>query len=127
MDEICRGTQVRRVLVVDDNEDAAELVATLLRIRGYETAVAFSALDGERAAREQRPDVAFLDLGMPGKNGLELARTFREDPDLSAIRLVALTGWGTADDRARTKSAGFDGHLTKPAGIDALEAAMSLS
>jgi CheY-like chemotaxis protein len=113
-----------RVLIVDDNRDAADLVALLLDLRGHVTEVAYGAADAERKARANRPDVAFLDLGMPGTDGFALARRFREDPYLCCVRLVALTGWGAAEDRARTKEAGFDGHLTKPAGIEALENAL---
>jgi CheY-like chemotaxis protein len=113
-----------RVLIVDDNRDAADLVAMLLQIRGHLTEVAYGAAEAERRARAIRPDVAFLDLGMPGTDGFALARMFRADPVLASVRLVALTGWGAPEDRARTKSAGFDGHLIKPAGIEALEAAL---
>jgi CheY-like chemotaxis protein len=113
-----------RVLIVDDNRDAADLVAMLLGIRGHQTEVAYTAADAQRKAKTLHPDVAFLDLGMPGTDGFALARIFRSDPVLASVRLVALTGWGAAEDRARTKAAGFDGHLTKPAGIEALETAL---
>lgn len=119
-----RGPGRRRVLVVDDNRDAADLVATLLNLRGHLTEVAYGAADAEQKARANRPDVAFLDLGMPEIDGFALARTFKRDPQLASVRLVALTGWGAAEDRARARDAGFDDHLTKPAGIDALEAAI---
>jgi CheY-like chemotaxis protein len=118
------GRSKCRVLIVDDNRDAADLVAMLLGIRGHVTEVAYGAADAERKARAHRPDVAFLDLGMPGTDGFALAQIFRADPALQAVRLIALTGWGSPEDRARTKAAGFDGHLIKPAGIETLESAL---
>jgi CheY-like chemotaxis protein len=75
----------------------------------------------ETAAAFQ-PEVAILDIGMPGLNGYEVARRLRAMPALAATRLVAVTGWGTREDRARSEAAGFDGHLTKPVELDALKA-----
>ncbi len=118
------ATSGRRLLLVDDNRDAADLAAILLRMRGYEVEVAYSAAEAERTARANLPEVAFLDLGMPGTDGFALARTFRADPALATVRLIALTGWGAPEDLERTKAAGFDGHLIKPAGIEALEAVL---
>ncbi|HKB00849.1 MAG TPA: response regulator [Gemmataceae bacterium] len=103
------------VLVVDDNPDAAESLALVLGQAGHVVRVAgdgFAALD---AAREARPDVVLLDLGMPGMNGFEAARRLREDPAACPALLVAVTGWDGDDDRRRTRAAGFDHHLTKPA------------
>jgi signal transduction histidine kinase len=103
----------RRVLVVDDNTDAAETLSMLLDLEGHETRVAH---DGESAlaiAAEFRPDIVFLDIGMPGMNGYETARRLREAQGAS-LRIVALTGWGADDDRRRAHEAGFDRHLVKP-------------
>jgi PAS domain S-box-containing protein len=114
-----------KVLVVDDNIDAADSLAMLLRLQGHAARV---ALDGSAAlnlAAADPPDVAFLDLGMPGMDGYELARRFREDPILRRVRLVALTGWGQEQDRRRTKEAGFDLHLVKPAEPEAIQHALS--
>jgi PAS domain S-box-containing protein len=114
-----------RVLVVDDNVDAAESLAALLDLAGHATRVAH---DGDQAlltAHEFRPEVVFLDIGMPGKDGYEVAKALRGKPETQQAVLVALTGWGAKDDRARSTSAGFDHHLTKPAGLAAVEGLLS--
>lgn len=90
------------VLVVDDNPDAAESLALLLRAAGHTARVAWNGLDALAAAREARPDVVLLDLGMPCMNGYEAAHRFREDPAIRSALLVAVTGWGSDDDRRRT-------------------------
>jgi len=113
-------TPTRRlsVLVVDDNPDAAESLALLLRAAGHETRVAWNGLDALEAARESRPDVVLLDLGMPCMNGYETAHRFREDPVTRSVVLVAVTGWGSEEDRRRTRAAGFARHLVKPVDPD---------
>jgi len=113
-------TPTRRlsVLVVDDNPDAAESLALLLRAAGHETRVAWNGLDALDAARESRPDVVLLDLGMPCMNGYETAHRFREDPVTRSAVLVAVTGWGSEEDRRRTRAAGFARHLVKPVDPD---------
>ena len=106
---------VRRVLVVDDNVDAAQTLAEYLRLEGHRVE---SALDGEsalRIAEMLHPEVAFIDLNMPGMDGIEVARRLRKTPWGRQARLVALTGMGQLTDVARTRAAGFDEHLTKPA------------
>jgi signal transduction histidine kinase len=103
-----------RILVVDDNEDAALMLHYALTLAGHETRI---ALDGPTAlslAKEFRPDVALLDLGLPVMDGFELARRLRDGACTARLRLVALTGYGQASDRARTTEAGFDAHLVKP-------------
>ena len=105
----------RRVLVVDDNIDAAQTLAEYLRLEGHRVE---SALDGESALRIAEilhPEVAFIDLDMPGMDGTEVARRLRKTPWGRGARLVALTGMGQLGDIARTRAAGFDEHLTKPA------------
>jgi PAS domain S-box-containing protein len=114
-----------RVLVVDDNVDAAESLAALLDLAGHATRVAHDGDQALRTAHEFRPEVVFLDIGMPGKDGYEVARALRGTPETQQAVLVALTGWGAKDDRARTRSAGFDHHLTKPAGLAAVEGLLS--
>ena len=105
----------RRVLVVDDNTDAAESLAALLAIGGHETRLAHDGLQAVEAARAFQPDVVFLDIGMPELDGHETARRIREQPWGKDMVLVALTGWGQIEDRRRSKEAGFNHHLVKPA------------
>jgi signal transduction histidine kinase/CheY-like chemotaxis protein len=107
-----------RVLVVDDNLDAGDSLATRLELSGHEARIARDGVSGLAVAREFDPDVAFLDIGMPGMNGYELAKAIRESGKCDGVTLVALTGWGTKRDVARSHSAGFDEHFTKPAQVD---------
>ena len=103
-----------KVLVVDDNADLVEMLAMVVEGLGYDVR---KALDGEAAiaaAKDYRPDVVLLDLGLPVVDGFEVARQIRQRPETRHAHLVALTGWGQAEDRARTRDAGFDHHLTKP-------------
>ena len=115
------AAQSRRVLVVDDNADAAESLAALLELSGHSTRVANDGDEAVRMAHEFHPDIVFLDIGMPGKDGYEVARELRASPHTREAVLVALTGWGAKDDRARSRKAGFDHHLTKPAGLEAVD------
>ncbi|WP_437949238.1 GAF domain-containing protein [Sorangium sp. So ce296] len=108
-----------RILVVDDSVDGAESLALLLRISGHETRAVHTGPDAVTATRELGADIVFLDIGLPGMNGYEVARRLRAEPDRSGLFLVALTGWGTEDDRRQAREAGFDHHLTKP--VDAAE------
>jgi CheY-like chemotaxis protein len=110
----------RRVLIVDDNADSAETLATLLQIGGNETRTAHDGLAAVAAAEAFRPEVALLDIGLPGLNGWDTARRIREQPWGKTMILVALTGWGQEEDRRKSKDAGFDHHLVKPVDIDAL-------
>ncbi|MFN3792714.1 ATP-binding protein [Massilia sp.] len=115
----------RRVLVVDDNRDAAETLSAVLGQLGHQTLV---ANDGHQALRMMagfQPEVVFLDLGMPGMSGFEVAEAIRRDPRYAGVRLVALTGWGGEADRERSARAGFDGHLTKPATVEAIGEALA--
>jgi PAS domain S-box-containing protein len=104
-----------RVLVVDDNVDAAESLEMLLQAAGHDTRLAHTGPAGVATARDFRPDVVLLDLGLPGLTGYEVAGRLRADPATAAVGLVALTGWGAAEDRRKTAEAGFDAHLVKPA------------
>jgi PAS domain S-box-containing protein len=128
MDGAGAGTPVRagrgplRILLADDNADAVELLRDLLELEGHQVEVAANGLAAIEAAESFLPDVAFLDIGMPGLNGYEVARRLRATPALAQARLVAVTGWGTQEDRARSEAAGFDAHLTKPVELDALHA-----
>ncbi|WP_456953894.1 ATP-binding protein [Lysobacter sp. HA35] len=104
----------RRVLVVDDNADAALTLTAFLELDGHDVRSAGSGVAALEVVSDFVPEVAFLDIGMPGMNGYELAGHLRADPRTASTRLVALTGWGRAEDRERTREAGFDAHLTKP-------------
>jgi CheY-like chemotaxis protein len=104
-----------RVLVVDDNVDAATSLGTLLRLHGQEVRVANDGAEALSVAREFRPQVILLDIGMPRMDGNEVVRRLREFPEFEKILIVALTGWGRESDEARTRAAGFDHHLVKPA------------
>ena len=103
-----------RILVTDDNVDAAQSLAALLEIYGHETRVAHDGPQALQAVSEGWSDVVFLDLGMPGMTGYEVARQIRSSDALKGTTLVALTGWGAESDRAKTRETGFDDHLTKP-------------
>ena len=104
----------RRVLVADDNEDAADSLGMILELAGHEVRVAHGGRQALQIAAEFRPDVALLDIGMPDLNGYDAARALRAAPDGADLELIALTGWGHPDDKARAAQAGFDRHLTKP-------------
>jgi CheY-like chemotaxis protein len=116
-DEACTGD----VLLVDDNTDASLTLAMLLRLEGHNVAIADAGQEALRLAPQFRPDVVLLDIGMPGMDGLEVARRVRKRADFDNIVLIALTGWGQTEDRNRTKTAGFDHHLVKPADITTLQ------
>ena len=111
----------RRILVVDDNLDSAESMAMMLKLSGHDVATAHDGLEAVKLAGEFQPDVALLDLGMPKLDGYEAARSIRQQPWGQRMMLVALTGWGQAEDKQRSREAGFDVHLVKPVDFDALE------
>jgi Signal transduction histidine kinase len=115
------------VLVVDDNADAAESLGVLLDIEGHAAHVAHSGAEALQVAQSQALDVVFLDIGLPDMTGYEVAKRLRQLPGLDRTLLVALTGWGTQDDRDRTREAGFDRHLTKPAELPAVEELLRLA
>ncbi len=101
--------------------DAALTLAELLTLEGHETHVAHDGPSAVDAARRMSPDVAILDIGLPGFDGLEVARRLRKDPKLREVVLVALSGWVHPDDLARSREAGFDHHLAKPVELKRLE------
>ncbi len=121
---IVTAAPLRRILVVDDNADAAETLAMLLSLEGHETRVANDGATALVLADEFSPDTIFLDIGMPGMNGYEAARRLR-DVKGTAVRLIALTGWGAEEDRRLASEAGFDRHLVKP--VDPATLALALS
>ena len=104
----------RRILVVDDNHDAAESMSMLLELMGNETRLAFDGMEAVDAAASFRPDVILMDIGLPKLNGYEAAAQIRREPWGKAMILVALTGWGQDEDRRKSVEAGFDVHLVKP-------------
>ena len=111
----------RRILVVEDNEDAAQMLGDLLRWRGHDVAIVESGDEALDLLRGRGADLILCDLGLPGMSGYELAQLIRDDPALREIPLVALTGYGQPEDRVRSDEAGFDAHLVKPAGLAALD------
>jgi signal transduction histidine kinase/ActR/RegA family two-component response regulator len=115
-----RPVRPARILVVDDNEDAAQALASLLEIEGFEVRIAASAEQALAALQTFSPEVAVLDLGLPGMDGYELAGRLRGDPATKAIHLIALTGYGRDVDRRRALKAGFDEHTVKPVAIEHL-------
>jgi CheY-like chemotaxis protein len=102
------------VLIADDNVDFALSLATMLETHGHDVRVVHDGMAAYEAAMEERPDIAFFDIGMPALNGYELARRLRSEPGGSDLTLVAITGWGQESDRERARQAGFDHHLVKP-------------
>ena len=110
----------RRILVVDDNRDAAASLAMLLQLTGNQTETAFDGLAAIEVAASFKPDVVMLDIAQPGLNGCEVARRIRQEPWGKAVKLVAVTGWGQLEDRQRSKEAGFDAHMVKPVDHDLL-------
>ena len=110
----------KRILVVDDCVDGAESMAILLRFQGYEVVTAHNGPDALRAAQLNRPNVALLDIAMPGMSGYEVAQQLRAMFH-HQIGLIALTAYGSSEDRRNTYEAGFDYHLVKPADFETLE------
>ncbi|HZP89095.1 MAG TPA: ATP-binding protein [Burkholderiales bacterium] len=110
----------RRVLVVDDNVDSAQSLATLLELQGHAVRYAYDGHAALEAAAQFRPQIVLLDIGLPGMDGFEVARRLRANVETAGAALVALTGYGQAEDRVRSKAAGFDHHLTKPVDLGEL-------
>jgi CheY-like chemotaxis protein len=111
----------RRVLVVDDNRDAATSLAIMLRLMGNESKTAHDGLEALEMAAAFRPDLILLDIGMPKLNGYDTARQIRQQPWGKHVALVALTGWGLEEDRRKSRDAGFDSHMVKPIQLQDLE------
>ncbi|RKH36762.1 response regulator, partial [Corallococcus llansteffanensis] len=110
-----------RVLIVDDNRDAADVLAESLAFLGCETRVAYDGPTGLEAAKGFEPEIALLDIGLPVMDGYELARLLRQQEEPRVMKLVAVTGYGQESDRQRSKAAGFDAHLVKPLHFETLE------
>jgi PAS domain S-box-containing protein len=116
-----------RILVVEDNQDAADSLRLLLELFGYDVAVAYSGPAGVKAAEDWQPDVVLCDIGLPGMNGYEVAGALRRNPATANARMIAVTGYGSDEDRRRSEAAGFDAHLTKPADPAAIQELLARS
>jgi CheY-like chemotaxis protein len=108
-----------RIVVVDDMPDNRESMALLLEVKGHAVRVAASGPEGLQVIAEERPDVALIDIGLPGFDGYELARRLRQRPELAGSKLVALTGYGDSAARERALHAGFDDYIVKPFSFEA--------
>jgi CheY-like chemotaxis protein len=127
---ICQSTaraasRLLRILVVEDNVEAGKSMAMVLRLWGHEVRVVRDGPAALEAASQEPPDVVLLDIGMPGMDGYEVAKRLREKPALKKALLIALTGFGTDQDRWRSREAGFDIHLVKPVSTDELRRVLS--
>ena len=111
----------RRVLVIDDNSDAAESLRDLLALEGHEVETALDGAQGIAKAREYAPDVVLCDIGLPGIDGYEVAKALRAAPAPRRAFLIALTGYARPEDQARAMDAGFDAHLAKPSTIEQIQ------
>jgi PAS domain S-box-containing protein len=115
----------RRVLVVDDNVDAAESMAMLLRLWGHHVQLAHNGPEALQAVKTYQPEVVLLDIGLPGMNGYDVAQQLRQQPELQNAVLIAVTGYGQDEDRRRSRGAGFDHHLTKPVDPESLQSLLA--
>ncbi len=119
-----RGT-TRRVLVIEDNVDAADSLREILQFLGHQVEVAYTGPDGLAVARGLKPEIVLCDIGLPGMDGYDVAQAFRLDPELRHAYLVALTGYALPEDMARARAAGFDQHLAKPVSLEQYELAIA--
>ena len=123
-----RGTtppEVRRILIIEDNSDAAEALGMILELDGHQVEIAHDGVAGLRTARELRPDVVLCDLGLPGMSGFDVARELKRDEALASTQLIALSGYAAPEDVARALSSGFDQHLAKPIVLERLRGVIS--
>lgn len=114
MDSTSLAPMRRKILIVDDNQDAAESLSILLGLEGHEVRVAHLGKTAISIAQSFRPDVALLDIGLPDITGYDVAQKLRVEPWANSIQLIALTGWGQDHDRRRALDSGFDHHMSKP-------------
>ena len=116
-----RTVQRRRVLIVDDNRDSVETMATLIRLSGHEIEMAHDGETALKKAKSFKPEIILLDVGLPDMHGYEVAERLRAIPENKSLVIVALTGYGNEEDRRRARDAGFDYHFVKPVDFTALE------
>ena len=116
----------RRVLIVEDNQDAGEMYRILIELYGHEALLAENGPRGLEILKSARPDIALVDIGLPGFDGYEVAAQVRSDPGCRHVRLVAMTGYGQPEDRRRALASGFDAHLVKPVRADELARILEL-
>jgi CheY-like chemotaxis protein len=119
---VADGQAARRILVVDDNIDSAEVLGALLEHMGHEVFVAYTGARALEVAHERRPDVVFLDMALPDVSGLEVCRSMRRDAGLASARIVGLTGFGGDEHKKQAKEAGVDDYVVKPVDADRLAA-----
>jgi CheY-like chemotaxis protein len=119
------ATGTLSVLIVEDNEDAAQTLQELLQVIGYQVSVAHTGPEGLRMALQSRPHVVLCDIGLPGLNGYQIASRLKQEPATASTRLIAVTGYGAGEDQRRSREAGFDHHLTKPVDLDELESLLA--
>ena len=124
--EAGRGDPRLKVLVVDDNEASAVTLGWAVEAEGYDVRTVFGGQAALDTAKDFRPDIVLLDLGMPGMSGFDVCRALRTDPDFAHIKIIAQTGWGDDAARKRTAESGFDLHLVKPVNIDVLHDMLDL-
>jgi CheY-like chemotaxis protein len=118
-------SKTRRVLLIDDNIDAAESLAQLLALSGHDTRTAGDGIEGLRVAEQFRPEVVFCGLGLPGMSGYEVGRRLSADESLAGTLLIALTGYALPEDRAQTAASGFAHHVAKPPSLQVLHTLLS--
>jgi len=123
---VSRDAMKSRILVIDDARENADTLAKLLGILGQSARVAYGGMEGIDVAAEFLPDMAFIDIGMPGIDGYETATTIKKHPECSHTILVALTGYTQPEDKHRAYAAGFDLHVSKPMGVDTLQELLSI-
>jgi CheY-like chemotaxis protein len=113
--------RVSRILIIEDNTDAAQSLKEALELGGHEVAAAHDGNEGLSKARESKPDVVLCDIGLPAMDGYEVARTLRADPALRGTRLVAVSGYASPEDQQRATESGFEQHVAKPPNLEKLQ------
>jgi DNA-binding response OmpR family regulator len=127
-DTACQRTAIpQRILIIEDNREAADTLGEILKLLGHEVRIAYSGLEGVRLASDWGPTIVVSDIGLPELDGFEVARELRGSRKTAGAKLIALTAYGTDEDRRLAARAGFDAYITKPADLDALELMLKLA